>query len=125
VKHILSLHHSSIVVSDLAVSRQFYENLLGLALSDKRPKLPYDGAWYEIGDQQIHLLVVPNCEAGLVRPEHGGVDRHIALKVADIEALKADLDRAGMHYSVSKSGRPALFCRDPDDNALEFMGPGL
>ncbi|MBM4207170.1 MAG: glyoxalase [Gammaproteobacteria bacterium] len=125
MKHILSLHHSSVVVSDLAVSRKFYEDLLGLTLSNKRPKLPYDGAWYEIGDQQIHLLAVPNCEAGLVRPAHGGVDRHIALKVADIEALKADLDRAGVRYSVSKSGRPALFCRDPDNNALEFMGSGL
>jgi glyoxylase I family protein len=122
VKHIVSLHHSSIVVSDLAVSRQFYENLLGLTLSNKRPNLSYDGAWYEIGEQQIHLLVVPNCEAGLVRPEHGGVDRHIALKVADIDALKADLNRAGVHYSVSKSGRPAVFCRDPDNNALEFIG---
>lgn len=122
MKHIVSLHHSSIVVSDLAVSRHFYEGILGLTISDKRPNLPYDGAWYEIDNQQIHLLVVPNCEAGLVRPEHGGVDRHIALKVADIDALKVTMDNAGIRYSVSKSGRPAMFCRDPDGNALEFIG---
>jgi len=27
---------------------------------------------------------------------------------------------AGISYTLSKSGRPAIFARDPDGNALEF-----
>ncbi|MDV3243488.1 MAG: glyoxalase [Methylocaldum sp.] len=83
--------------------------------------MPSDGVWYEIGAQQIHLLQVPNPDAGAERPEHGGLDRHVALNVADLAAIKRDLEQAGVSYSVSKSGRPALFCRDPDNNTFELI----
>jgi hypothetical protein len=36
-------------------------------------------------------------------------------------ALKSRLDAAGVKYTASKSGRAALFCRDPDANTLEFV----
>ena len=119
---IRKLHHSSLIVSDLALSRKFYEDLFGFTPSPLRPVLPYGGVWYEIGEQQVHLLVVPNPDAGAVRPPHGGVDRHVALQVADWEALMQRLEQLGIPYSASKSGRKALFIRDPDNNALELMG---
>lgn len=115
------LHHSSLVASDLAVSRAFYEDVLELRPNPSRPQFSYDGIWYDIGEQMIHLLVVPNPDAGTARPAHGGVDRHTALIVEDLDALVARLEQAGVPYSVSKSGRRALFCRDPDENALEFI----
>ena len=31
------------------------------------------------------------------------------------------LDAAGIRYNLSQTGRRALFCRDTDDNALEFI----
>jgi glyoxylase I family protein len=116
------LHHASLLVQDLARSREFYEGILGLTPSDKRPPLAYDGIWYEIGEQQIHLIVLPNPDAGAKRPEHGGHDRHVALLVADLEGIRADLERAGVPYTLSRSGRAALFCRDPDGNAFELIG---
>jgi glyoxylase I family protein len=119
---ITALHHASLIVSDLERSRSFYEGILGLVPSDQRPALSFDGVWYEIGPQQIHLLVVPNPDAGRVHAAHGGRDRHVALRVADLKAIRADLDRAGIPYTLSQSGRPALFCRDPDGNAFELMG---
>lgn len=115
------LHHASLVASDLAVSRAFYEGVLELSVNPSRPAFNYDGVWYDIGEQMIHLLVVPNPDAGIVRPAHGGIDRHTALIVENLDELAARLDQAGVAYSVSKSGRRALFCRDPDDNALEFI----
>ncbi len=84
--------------------------------------MSFDGVWYDIGDQQIHLLVVPNPDAGAVRPAHGGRDRHNAFIVNDFEELIARLEKAGIPYTMSQSGRRALFCRDPDGNAFEFMG---
>jgi catechol 2,3-dioxygenase-like lactoylglutathione lyase family enzyme len=64
---------------------------------------------------------LPNPEAGLQRPAHGGRDRHVALAVDDLGALGVKLSGAGIPCTQSKSGRRALFCRDPDGNALEFV----
>lgn len=116
------LHHVSMLVSDLDTSRRFYEGILELKPSNARPKFDYDGAWYDLGQQQIHLMVLPNPDTGAERPAHGGLDRHVALAVADWEALLAKLERAGIAYTRSRSGRNAVFCRDPDGNAVELIG---
>ena len=116
-----SLLHSSLLVEDLPRARAFYEGVLGLAPSSSRPPMSYGGAWYEFGSQQIHLLCLPNPEKGLGRPAHGGRDRHVALGVDSVEELARRLDAAGVAYTRSQSGRAALFCRDPDQNALEFV----
>jgi glyoxylase I family protein len=118
---VASLLHAGLLVSDLARARTFYESVLGLQRFP-RPELPYPGEWYDLGGgQQLHLMQLPNPDAGATRPEHGGRDRHIALGVKDMAALKRRLDAAGVGYTASKSGRAALFCRDPDSNALEFV----
>lgn len=116
------LHHASLIVSNLKAARTFYEGILGLQPSSLRPPLPFDGVWYEIGEQQIHLLELPNPDAGREPPAHGGRDRHTALLVNDLDELIARLEKAGIPYTHSQSGRRALFCRDPEGNALEFMG---
>lgn len=119
---ISGLLHAGLLVSDLARARHFYESVLGLMPSPGRPALPYPGAWYDLpGGQQLHLMNLPNPDAAAVRPEHGGRDRHIALGVRNLVPLKSRLDASGVVYSVSKSGRAALFCRDPDGNTLEFV----
>ena len=112
--------HVSLLVSDLARARDFYQGVLGLSPAD-RPEMSFEGAWYDIGAQQIHLLALPNPDPVAGRPEHGGRDRHVALGVADFEQLKNKLDQAGIPYTMSRSGRPALFCRDPDGNAVELV----
>ena len=119
---ITALLHAGLLVSDLARARTFYESVIGLDVFPNRPDLPYPGAWYELGGgQQLHLMGLPNPDAGKVRPAHGGRDRHIALGVKDMAALKSRLDAAGVVYTASQSGRAALFCRDPDMNTLEFV----
>lgn len=119
---ITGLLHATFLTSDLARSRAFYEGLLGLQPDPTRPTMSFDGVWYDIAPgQQIHLMLLPDPEAGLQRPAHGGRDRHIALAVSDIAQLAERLEQAGVGYTLSQSGRPALFCRDPDGNALEFV----
>lgn len=117
---ITQLLHSGLIISNLEKSRAFYEGLLGLKPNPARPDFGFEGVWYDIGANQIHLMVVPNPYEGVVRPEHGGRDNHVALSVADLGAVRQALEQAGIPYSMSKSGRAALFCRDPDGNALEF-----
>ena len=120
---ITAILHVTFLTSDLSRSRAFYEGVLGLRPDSNRPKMSYEGMWYEVADkQQIHLMLLPNPEAGLHRPAHGGRDRHVALAVDDIAKLVERLELAGIAYTLSSSGRRALFCRDPDGNALEFIG---
>ena len=116
--------HASLLVSDLARARTFYENVLGLIPSSARPEMSFDGVWYEIGAQQIHLLALPNPDPVEGRPAHGGRDRHVALAVNDLADLKQALEQAGIAFTLSSSGRPALFCRDPDGNAIELIQHG-
>jgi catechol 2,3-dioxygenase-like lactoylglutathione lyase family enzyme len=119
---ILGIHHATFITSDLARSRSFYEGVLGLRADTKRPAMSFDGVWYDVGtNQQLHLMSLPDPEAGLLRPQHGGRDRHVALGVSELTWLMSRLDAAKISYSVSQSGRRALFCRDPDQNALEFI----
>jgi len=118
---ISGLLHATILVADLGRARDFYEQIFGFKPSPARPEMSYEGVWYEFGSQQLHLMQLPNPEAGLQRPLNGGRDRHIAFAVDDLAALITKLDGAGVQYNLSKTGRRALFCRDPDDNALEFV----
>lgn len=118
---ILDLHHVSLLVTDIDRSLAFYCGLLGLSLDPARPQLGYPGAWLQVGGRQIHLLQLPNPDAAERRPAHGGRDRHIALLVKNLELLTGALDAAGIAYTRSASGRQAVFCRDPDQNALELV----
>lgn len=113
--------HSSVIVRDTRTSLRFYCDVLGLTVSTQRPDLGYPGAWLEIGHQQIHLLELPNPDPVADRPAHGGRDRHTAIAVRGLDGLRARLDAAQIPYTMSKSGRAALFVRDPDGNALEFI----
>lgn len=115
------IHHVSVIVADTARSLAFYRDLLGLAVDPARPDLGYPGAWLQVGSRQIHLLELPNPDPVEARPAHGGRDRHLALTVDAISALTVALDEAGVAYTMSKSGRAALFCRDPDGNAVEII----
>lgn len=55
------------------------------------------------------------------RPIHGGRDRHVALTVNDIDLIRTRYDERNLSYTFSQSGRRALFVRDLDGNAFEFM----
>jgi glyoxylase I family protein len=113
--------HASLLVSDIKQSVDFYRNILGLHPSEHRPDLGYPGAWLNIGEQQIHLIQLPNPDPVHGRPEHGGRDRHTALAVSDIGQLQRRLEQHNIAFTKSRSGRAAVFFRDPDGNAIECV----
>lgn len=117
----------ALLCDKLETSLEFYEGVLGLEKNPDRPndKLPYRGAWLWIGnDDMIHLMELPNPDPAEGRPEHGGRDRHFCLALDTIEPLVEKLEAAGIEYTKSMSGRPAVFFRDPDMNCLEVVATG-
>ena len=118
---VLAIDHCSLIVANTAKALEFYTGILGLMVDELRPDLGYPGAWLQIANGQIHLLELPDPYSLDNRPAHGGRDRHLALQVADLETVIRRLDQAGIHYSKSRSGRAALFCRDFDNNTIELV----
>ena len=122
---IQGVHHVAVIVRDLAVSMEFYRDFLGLPVNPDRPndKLPYDGAWLMMGPEMVHLMELPNPDPtdAEFRPAHGGKDRHFCIGVKDLAPLTEALESRGVPFTASRSGRPAIFFRDPDCNTLEVV----
>ena len=124
-KIIINLHHVSFIIEDLNIALAFYSEVLGLEVDHSRSDLGYPGAWLILpGQQQLHLMQLDDPDKNSERPEHGGRDRHVAFAVNSIEQIAASLDTLEIPFTKSRSGRKALFSRDPDGNALEFIQSG-
>ncbi len=117
VSHLL---HVSVIVSDTQRALDFYCGLLGMEVNPNRA-LSFPGAWLLMGAQEFHVMELPNPDPIEGRPEHGGRDRHVAFAIDNILALEMCLKRERIKYTRSQSGRNAIFFRDPDGNALEFI----
>lgn len=146
-QHLIGLNHVNVNVSDIAVARAFYRDVLGFEPVDE----------FEISDPELSTgLGVPDARLAVIfwalpgtqttvemiqylapshaaeaeagdrpafRPSYG----HIAFTVADIEAAHAELTARGARF-VSRpvtvpGGIRFCFLRDPDGNIVEIIQP--
>jgi len=110
--------HAAVLVSDLERAEHFYGNVLGLPKVER--SLKYPGAWYQVGEFQLHLIVAPSMPSELQKPEKWGRNAHIAFAVADLDAAKNQLIAHNYPIQMSASGRAAIFTQDPDSNIIEL-----
>ena len=75
-KGIVGFGHVTIVVNDLAATKHFYGELLGLQEA-KRPDWEAPGVWYRIGAAALHVQVKPE-----FRPDPHPVGPHFAMYTA-------------------------------------------
>jgi catechol 2,3-dioxygenase-like lactoylglutathione lyase family enzyme len=113
--------HAAVLVSNLEKSEHFYGSILGLTRVERVLKFP--GAWYQVGDFQIHLITASTVPSDWVDPEKWGRNRHLAFCVASLDTAKVRLQEEGCPIQMSASGRAALFTQDPDGNIIE-LGEG-
>jgi len=57
---ISQIDHCSVLITNLARSRQFYGELLGLREIHKPRTFDFEVLWYDLGDQTLHLLLRTN-----------------------------------------------------------------
>ena len=114
--------HASVIVSNTELSLKFYRDILGLSVDHSRPDMGFPGAFINVTEnQQIHLLELSNPDPVKNRPDHAGRDRHVAFSVSNLAELEDLLNKNNIPFTGSRSGRAAVFTRDPDGNGLEFI----
>lgn len=114
---ILQSLHTAIVVTNLEKAEHFYTEVLGLVKIER--VLKYPGAWYQVGNTQLHLILDTNAP-NTPKHEKWGRNPHIAFSVSDLDAAKKRLSHYNFPVQLSASGRPAIFTQDPDGNIIEL-----
>jgi catechol 2,3-dioxygenase-like lactoylglutathione lyase family enzyme len=118
----ITLHHIGIVVTDLGAAKAFYGGVLGLR-ELPRPPFDFDGAWYAVGDRQLHLIVHPPARALRGTREIDARDGHFAMRVADFDQALAHLQSYGVPVRVSRENVTPwmqMYITDPDGNVIEL-----
>jgi catechol 2,3-dioxygenase-like lactoylglutathione lyase family enzyme len=117
-----TLHHVSINVTDLERARRFYAEVLGL---EEIPRPPFDfpGAWYRLGDRQLHLIVHPATHTLRGTTAISSREGHFAIGVESFEAARTRLEASGIPFDARPRGRTPwaqIFLADPDGNLIEL-----
>ncbi|MBN8207278.1 VOC family protein [Bacillus sp. NTK071] len=117
-----NLHHVSLAVTDLEKAKSFYQNVLCLN-EIERPDFDFPGAWYQVGSQQLHLIVYPEASTLRGTEELTSKEGHFAFRVKSYEESLRWLKATGIDIHenyYSKSGFAQIFVSDPDGNLIEL-----
>jgi catechol 2,3-dioxygenase-like lactoylglutathione lyase family enzyme len=112
------LDHVTILCSDLARSRAFYADALGL-VDGERPPFGFPGAWLWLdGRAVVHLV-------GGRNPGTKGTGSfdHVAFAASDLNGTCERLNKAGIAFrEAAVPGRPLhqIFIADPDGVMIEL-----
>lgn len=111
------IHHVSVNVEDVEEAVNFYTEVLGLTLRSDRPDFGFDGAWLDVGAEQLHLI------KGQVPPASG---QHFAVRVDDMDQVVKEIRSRGLEVSdpVPVGRNRQAFLSDPAGNGIELHEVG-
>lgn len=114
---VTALHHVNVTVSAERenAAKQFYGLVLGLRQIAKPATSRQNGAWYEIGNAQLHLSVED--EEPLLS------SRHVCFTVSDLAEAEQKFRDAGIEIIADprpNPNAPRFYVRDPGGNQLEI-----
>ena len=122
-----TLHHVSVTVTDLDRAKRFYAGVLGLVEID-RPDFGFPGAWFRLGDRELHLIVHPSTRTLRGTTEIDSRDGHFAIRVRSHRETREHLVAAGVRFDDRPRTRtpwPQIYLSDPDGNLIEFNAERL
>jgi catechol 2,3-dioxygenase-like lactoylglutathione lyase family enzyme len=123
---IRKLDHVNIRTADLAATRRFYTEVMGMT-DGYRPPFDFPGIWLYAGEAPvIHVTDIskgsPRHPADGHIPEGTGMVDHIAFFGDDVDALRARLNRSQLRFEervVPRNGILQVFFRDPNGILIE------
>jgi len=115
---VTQLHHVNVTVpAELEqAAKDFYGSVLGLIQVPKPAAARQNGAWYQIGDNQLHLSVEEET--------NGLSSRHICFSVSDLAEAEKRFRDAGVEILSDPRpvpGTSRFYVRDPGGNQLEIV----
>ena len=128
-----ALLETSLYVSDIHVSRDFYARVFGLETlleDDRMIGLAIPGGAILLLFRRGGSTNPSMTPGGTIPPHDGRGTQHLCFSIplAERETWSAHLDRLGIHLEsrVTQSfGGTSLYFRDPDGHSLEVATPGL
>lgn len=118
-----SLHHVSVIVTDIDRAKHFYGEVLGFEESPDRPDFDFPGAWYQAGATQIHLIAYEEGQTLRGTTDIDSRDGHFAVRVRDVEAFIERMEKHEvemLNKPVNKTEWHQVYITDPDGNIIEF-----
>jgi len=115
---ITALHHVNVtVLPELEeATKHFYGSVLGLNQVPKPATSRQSGAWYQIGDNQLHLSVE--------KEVNDLSSRHVCFTVSDLAEAEKRFRRDGVEIIPDPRpvpGTSRCYVRDPGGNLLEIV----
>ncbi len=109
------IDHVSVVITDVEQSRRFYRDVLGLKEIAKPRTFDFVVLWFDLGNQQLHLLLKDRADS--ISP------RHFALRVPDAAAARSYFRSRGIAAQETTPIPHAdrFFIADPDGNRIEII----
>jgi catechol 2,3-dioxygenase-like lactoylglutathione lyase family enzyme len=119
--NVQSLDHVTIVIKDLAATRRFYVDILGMR-EVPRPSFQFVGQWFQAGATQIHTILEAGRAGTAVERNTRG--HHFAFLVENAEAAYQKVQELGLRIVSPPRTRPdgavQVFVQDPDGHLVEF-----
>ena len=115
---VVQLHHVNVTVppESEAASKSFYGSVLGLKQVPKPGSSRPSGAWYQIGETQLHLSVEAEASGGQST-------RHVCFTVDDLNAVEKRFREASVEIIPDPRpvpGSSRFYVRDPGGNQIEI-----
>jgi catechol 2,3-dioxygenase-like lactoylglutathione lyase family enzyme len=112
---IAQIDHVSVLITEVERSRRFYRDVLGLKEIAKPRTFRFVALWFELGNQQLHLLWKEKADT----PS----PRHFALRVQNVQAARSYFQERGIAVEETTliPGCDRFFVYDPDGNRIEII----
>ncbi len=112
---VTQIDHVSVLITNSERSRRFYRDVLGLCEIAKPKTFDFRVLWFDLGNQQLHLLLKPQPDT--ISP------RHFALRVADAGRARTHFQNHGIAIEETTPipHCDRFFVHDPDGNRIEVI----